>query len=177
MPYMLPRQPGFRDYIPELTKDVLLAALTKGMSLISAVPKYAAMSQQPQGVSGPMTQGGSFLSPQALQGYSQQLNQGMSASQLPSGVSSRQSGIRLGIPPDLDPQLKQAQLQQTNANTAWLNRMPGGSASVNPQTGQPQLSAGSSSSFYQVGDIVERAGKRYRIVGYDTDGMPMVDDE
>lgn len=38
MPYVLPRPPSFRDEIPGLTKDLLLLALTKGLSGLGKVP-------------------------------------------------------------------------------------------------------------------------------------------
>ena len=64
----------------------------------------------------------------------------------------------------LDPNSVENKYRQ--AYTGYLNRIPSESTQ-NP----------AQQTFYKEGDIIERGGKRWKIVGTDTDGMPLVEPE
>ena len=78
---------------------------------------------------------------------------------------------RWGMLPNLERQKTQAEIDKLQGDIA-LNQQLGGyydaaGKNLNPPS-KPQ-------GFYQIGDVLERRGKRWKIVGLDTDGTPLVD--
>lgn len=169
MPYVLPtpepRQQWYNDYgeMQGLGTRLLLAMLSGGVSGLPTLGKQpttptAGNSGQIQFPSGARTN----TSP-LEQAMIQQLG----------GAPNRQGGTvpltyqpptKWGFVPNIDQQIKQANLQQTQALAPYYQ-------AVTRQLTAPQQP----SSVYQVGDILERGGKRYKIVGMDTDWMPLVE--
>ena len=70
---------------------------------------------------------------------------------------------------DIDPNspINQERSAAANILSRYIN--PPGAPSPQPQ---PQ---GASSSFYQSGDVITRGSQKFKIVGIDTDGMPLVE--
>ena len=79
---------------------------------------------------------------------------------------------KFGIRPDVDYLQRQANLQKTQQDLD-----PNSVSNLHLKAITDALNRPQTNGFYQVGDVVERAGKRWRVVGTDTDGMPLVEEE
>ena len=90
----------------------------------------------------------------------------------PGGVTYQQP-TRWGMLPNLERPKSQAEIEKLQQDIA-LNKQLGGYYDAAAQS-LNQPSTPTTKGFYQPGDILERRGKRWKIVGLDTDGMPLVD--
>lgn len=108
MPYLLPRQPTFRDYIPELEKDLLLAAITHGASIPFQGLGKVATAGQYQAPGGQST----FISPAERVAS----NPNMSAAQMisqqaPPTARFTPTQFGIGHVPNYDQMINQAKVQ------------------------------------------------------------------
>ena len=156
------------------TRDLLMAILLQQAGNVGQVPttptpqnpgtfNFPPGSQSPleaaqiQQMGGVPTRGQSFLS--------------QSTTQPGTGVSFIQP-TRFGMRPDVDYLQRQATLQRTQQDLD-----PNSVPNLHLKAITDALNRPQASGFYQVGDVVERAGKRWRVVGTDTDGTPLVEEE
>ena len=173
MPYIVSPtqgQPGWGDYLGQgagKITDLLLRALLSGQ----IIPKQAGGTQFSQAGQG--------------QGFSMAPTTQNAMPQTARPQAPRFGGFQLNQVPQQLQQLKLQQAQQQLNPQSPLNQfLVAQSRDMNSQAdqrnrqGQPaDASASSASSFYHEGDVLERSGKRYKIVGFDTDGMPLVEEE
>lgn len=176
MPYVLPTpQPETKwyndvgDYAGlnlKVMKDFLLAALTGQMAQGSQnIPNPGYGQQGSPGTQFSQPQQGQLSPPQ----IPQQIKQGFVPRTQASPFASQRmiNTQQLGTLKDLQ------SLQTQQAQTALMNK----------RASQPPLDlsslmgsqGGNNTSIYQVGDIIDRDGKEYEVVGFDTDGTPLVE--
>ena len=170
MPYTLPYQPTsgerFQSFAGDILKQALLAYITKGVSLIgNAIPNPGYGQQGSPGTQFSQPQPGQLSPPQ----IPQQIKQGF-APRTPASPFASQPMIntqQLGTLKDLQ------SLQTQQAQTALMNKR----ASQPPIDLKSLMGSqgGENTSIYQVGDVIDRDGKEYEVVGFDTDGMPLVE--
>ena len=198
MPYILPtpepRRRWYNDYgeAQGLTARLLLAMLSGGASGVPNLGKQPTTPTPGNPGQIQFPSGASTTTSPLEQAMMSQLGgaptrQGTIVPQGQGGVTY-QSPTRWGFQPPIAQQLQQLKLQQAqqqlNPQSPLNQFLVAQSRDMNSQAdqrnrqGQPaDASASSASSFYHEGDVLERSGKRYKIVGFDTDGMPLVEEE
>ena len=178
MPYILPTpaaRPNTADYLGRGTGkilDLLLQAYLAGKvgNIGSLAPKNipnpgygqtgspgTQLSQPPPGLLTP---------PQ----NPQQIKQGF----VPRTPASPYASQRMINPQQLGTLKDLQSLQTQQAQTALMNKR----ASQPPIDLKSLMGSqgGENTSIYQVGDVIDRDGKEYEIVGFDTDGTPLVEE-
>ena len=193
MPYVIPNQPNPNaEFVRELTKDLLLAALTKGISLVGKVPTAPTPGNmgQLQFPSGASTR----ISPTEL---SQLQARGTvptrTGTPLPfggTGGASYQQPTRLGFGPDLTQQTAQADIdfkrQQTQSlrdapRITWVQDATGNLVpTFLPPEGAGGVGASPQPTHYPdptTGQLImELGGKKYKVTGIDPKtGQPLYD--
>lgn len=156
----------------DLLKQALLIAITKGASIpFQALGQVAKAGQytSPTGAS-------TMFSPAERVAS----NPNMSAAQLisqqaPPGATFTPTRFGLGRIPDYAQEASRLAVQKAplerqalQSTIDWQKQLPGLYKDIY-KTGQ------TSQSIYQVGDILERNGKRAKITGFDEDGTPFVE--
>ena len=170
MPYMVPQPPrtignfesgvgGFDQLMQALLQTMLSGQFQKNIPN----PGYGQTGSPGTQFSQP--QPGQLSPPQ----IPQQIKQGF-APRTPASPFASQPMIntqQLGTLKDLQ------SLQTQQAQTALMNKR----ASQPPIDLKSLMGSqgGENTSIYQVGDVIDRDGKEYEVVGFDTDGMPLVE--
>jgi len=180
MPYVIPSappMPGWGDYAGqgiEKVTDMLLQAILSGQ--LGARPTGGTY-QAPTGATTAISPAERVAPGQAGAGQSL-------ASLLQQGSPGSFRGTGFGgfqVQPNLTRQSQEADIAYKQSQADWYKRLPGMLGTMNPITGQPEAQSASAptsaptSSIYQVGDILERNGKRARISGFDPDGTPLME--
>lgn len=135
-------------------RDVLLQALA---GQLGAMPMPTSPSPGNMGKIGFPSGASSSVSPSEMSQISSM-----------GGAPNQQGGV---TPVSYSPPTKWGIGQSTHNQylQSLINRQSGGQSS-----GGAGLPAGGS-SIYQPGDVITRGGKQYEVVGFDADGMPMVE--
>ena len=177
MPYMLPqpqvRQTGWDQagFATGVGLDILLKALLSGQ--VGGRPS-AGVFQSPTGAT-------TTISPAERVKGAPNVRLADLISKQGKGTFTPTQYSGLQVQPDLSRQLQQSQIQQNQAQTAALNQRANQPpidlrsliGSQGSQSGGSLF--GNQASIYQVGDMIERDGKEYEVVGFDTDGTPLVE--
>lgn len=168
MPYVLsatPKAPGWFETFGTnalgSATDLLLQALMSGR-----------MGRVPTGQGSLGLPGGGQATPGP--GLQSQLNAGqlpqmIQSGQFPGGTTYNPQ-TRLGMLPDLSRQLQQSQIDVNKAIVQQRGQSP-----IDINALLHGGNTGNQSSIYQVGDVIDRNGKEYEIVGFDADGTPLVE--
>lgn len=201
MPVVLPYQPSQREQNIDLAKQLAMFAAKAYLAgqigpVANAIPTPSSPGtfNFPPGSQSPLE----AAQIQQMGGVPTQQGVMAHATQQPGTAGiAYQPGTHLGLPifaqQAMERQLQQQQLQQQaqqfpihqqldqmklkEAQQALDPNAPMNQFLMAQASRMRQNGGSGTGGFYQPGDIVERAGQRWKIVGFDTDGMPMVDPE